>query len=386
MISWEDTTMSRLDKWKKEQRISIGIVGSGNEELMKLVEQIWEKSKKEESQGILWSLIQAAKELIFDIENGKPVFHVVNFALDAKTVELVLAPSFKILGLDTKDEVKRILAIAMAVDVPVYPNTDDVAPKLVAYHKDLLTHGFKEKDRSGKELHVVPTKFQDVDLESLQFIERVKSQEMFPPAELSMIKAVAMKEIKEREQAGLILASLRSGINELSELLQATKPNESYLQDCLTKNPILFGSEYQQVFPKHRLDGKYVMDYALKRVSGLVDLVEIEASTRRLYTEGGQPSQYLVHAEQQVLDWLKWMEKHPSYAWESLSRIQRPIGYVIIGRSSSLSPTDKGSLVQRNITFRDTIRIITYDDLLQRAQNLLSWLKDKGSGNNSTII
>lgn len=386
MISWEDTTMSRLDKWKKEQRISIGIVGSGNEELMKLAEQIWEKSKKEESQGILWSWIQAAKELIFDIENGKPVFHVVNFTLDAKTVELVLAPSFKILGSDTKDEVKRILAIAMAVDVPVYPNTDDVAPKLVAYHKDLLTHGFKEKDRSGKELHVVPTKFQDVDLESLQFIERVKSQEMFPPAELLMMKTVAMKEIKEREQAGLILASLRSAINELSELLQATKPNENYLQDCLTKNPILFGPEYQQVFPKHRLGGKYVMDYALKRVSGLIDLVEIEASTRRLYTERGQPSQYLVHAEQQVLDWLKWMEKQPSYAWESLSRIQRPIGYVIIGRSSSLSLTDKGRLIQRNITFRDTIRIITYDDLLQRAQNLLSWLKDKGSGNNSTII
>lgn len=385
--------MSRLDKWKKEQRISIFIEGSGDEKLMKLAEQIWKKSKKSkkgELQGTLWSLIQAAKELIFDIENGKPVFHVVYFALDAKTVELVLAPSFKILGLNTKDEVKSILAMAMAMDVPVYPNTDDVASKLVGYHKDLLTHGFKEKDRAGKEVHVVPTKFWGIDFESSQFIEKVKPQEMFPPAELLMMKTAAMKKIREQEHAGLILASICSAINELSERLEAAnKPNEEYLQDCLTKNPILFGPEYRRVIPKHKLGGEYIMDYALERVSGLVDLVEIEASVHRLYVRKGQPSRYLVHAEQQVLDWLRWVEKYPSYTQESLPGIQRPIGYIIIGRRSSLSPTDESRLARRNIVFRDTIRIMTYDELLQRAQNLLDLLKglrSKKLGNNSTIM
>ncbi len=366
--------MARLDKWKKEWRIPLAILGD-DEELSQFAEQRWKKHRKREKRGILWDIVQPAKELIFNIIDGKPIFHVVTCGLDARTFELVFAPLFNILGLDTEDNVKSILAMAMVMDVPVYPNTDDVAPKLVAYHKDLLIHGFKEKDRSGKELHVVPTKFQGIDLQSLQFIERVKSQETFSPAEISMMNEVAMKEIKEREQAGLILASLRSAINELSELLEVTKPNESYLQDCLTKYPILFGPEYRRVLPKYRLGAEYVMDYALERTSGLVDLVEIEASTHPLYTQQGHPSQSLIHAEQQVLDWLIWIENYPLYARKTLPGMQRPIGYIIIGRSSSLSSTDRDRLIRRCIVFQDTLRIMTYDDLLQRTQNLLDLLQ-----------
>lgn len=382
--------MSRLDKWKKEWRVPIGIVGDNNDqefqELSQLAEQRWKKHKKREKSGILWDIIQPAKELIFDVDDGKPIFHVVTWGLDAKTFELVLAASFEIFGLDTEDQVKSILAMAIATDIPVYPNTDDVAPKLVAYHKDLLAHGFKEKDQSGKEIHLIPTKFRGINLQSLQFMERAKSQEMILPAEFLMMKAVAMKEIKELEQAGFVLASLRSAIDELSRLLKATKPNENNLQDCLTKNPILFGPEYQRVLPKHRLGAEYVMDYALERISGLVDLVEIEASTYPLYTKRGQPSQYLVRAEQQVLDWLNWVEKHSPYARKSLPGLQTPVGYVIIGRSSFLSSTDRERLIRRCIAFQHRLRIMTYDDLLQRAQNLLELLRGKKQSNNSTSI
>ncbi len=76
--------MSRLDKWKKGKRIAIGIARNGDEELMKPAGQIWKKSNKREkgeSKRIFWSLIQAVKELIFDIENDEPVFHVVHFAV-----------------------------------------------------------------------------------------------------------------------------------------------------------------------------------------------------------------------------------------------------------------------------------------------------------------
>lgn len=377
--------MSRLDKWKKEWRIPLGILGD-DEELSQLAEERWKKHRKKEERGILWAIVQPAKELIFDIRDDKPVFHAITCGLDARTFELVFAPLFQIFGLDTEDDVKSILAMAMAMDVPVYPNTDEVAPKLVAYHKDLLTHGFKEKDRSGKEIHVVPTKFRGIDLQSLQFIERIKSQEMLPPAEILMMKAQLMKEIKEREHAGLVLASLRSAISELSELLEMTKPNEGYLQDCLTKNPILFGPEYQRILPKHRLGAEYVMDYALERISGLVDLVEIEASTYPLYTKRGHPSQYLVRAEQQVLDWLNWVEKHSPYARKSLPGLQTPVGYVIIGRSSFLSSTDRERLIRRCIAFQHRLRIMTYDDLLQRAQNLLDLLRGKKQSNNSSSI
>ena len=60
------------------------------------------------------------------------------------------------------------------------------------------------------------------------------------------------------------------------------------------------------------------MDYALERRSGLVDLVEIEASHHFLFTLRGNPRQHLIHAEQQVLDWLHWIEAHGAYARERL--------------------------------------------------------------------
>jgi len=371
--------MKRLDEWKKQWRIPVGIIDP-DDELLQLARQRWRKRKKRkkgEEPGLLWGIIQAAKELIFDIENDKPVFHVVMFELDAKTFELVVAPMLDIIELDTKDQIKLILAMAMALDVPVYPNTDDIAPVLVGYHKDLLIHGFKSKDESGKESHLVVTKFRDIDIESFEFVEKIKSQQMLSPAELLIMKEAVIKEMREREEAGRILASLRSAIIELSELLEATRLGESDLQNCLTRNPILFGTEYRRVIPKHRLGAEYEMDYALERISGLVDLVEIEASTHPLYTKRGQPSQHLVHAEQQVLDWLNWVEKHSSYARESLPGIQRPVGYIIIGRSASLSPVDQERLVCRNAVLRGTLQIMTYDDLLQRAKNLLNLLKGK---------
>lgn len=119
------------------------------------------------------------------------------------------------------------------------------------------------------------------------------------------------------------------------------------------------------------------MDYALERASGLVDLVEIEASTHALFNQKGNPSEHLVHAEQQVIDWLNWIEQNSAYARVKLPGLMQPVGYVIIGRSGNLSSDDRQRLHRRNIIFRNSIIILTYDDLLSRAELLLSILEGK---------
>jgi hypothetical protein len=117
------------------------------------------------------------------------------------------------------------------------------------------------------------------------------------------------------------------------------------------------------------------MDYALERRSGIVDLVEIEASTRRLFNQKGDPSGDLVHAEQQVLNWHVWLEKHHLYARETLHALTRPRGYVIIGRSASLTAATRRKLEHRNAVYRDVMQILTYDDLLASAEALLGILE-----------
>ena len=125
------------------------------------------------------------------------------------------------------------------------------------------------------------------------------------------------------------------------------------------------------------------MDYALERVSGLIDLVEIEASTHRLFNKRGDPTKDLVHAEQQVLDWLDWLERNHSYARENLPGLMRPRGYVLIARSKGLTEEEQRTLSRRNTIFGETLQVLTYDDVLARARNMKRLLLGL-SGNEAT--
>ena len=371
---------NRIDLWEEGWRVPVILLGERDEELLKIADQRWAKGKeksKDSWPNFPFSLIKVAKELIFDLNDGKPVFYIVTYGLDPETFDLVITPVLRAEGLETANDVKEYLVHATVWDVPVYPNNDKVAPQLISYQRDLLINGFQMKDAKGKESRYKLTKLDGVDVESFQSIEKIKPSQVLLPAEFLVIKETLFREIEIRREAGIILDSLRSAIAELSSLLKATARNENALQRCLTSNPILFGVEYRRIIPKHRLGSEYEMDYALEKISGLVDLVEIEASTHNLYTKDGNPSSALIHAEQQVLDWLYWIERNSAYARDKLPGLQRPVGYVIIGRTTSLSQEEQEKLVRRNVSFQGSLQVLTYDDVLQRAKNLLSVLEGK---------
>jgi Domain of unknown function (DUF4263) len=125
-----------------------------------------------------------------------------------------------------------------------------------------------------------------------------------------------------------------------------------------------------------------VTDFVLQEQSGDYLLVEIEAPTRTLFTQDGQPHHELVHAVNQVTDWRRYIE-------DNLATVQRELGLdgistspnalVVIGRSADLRPEDQRKLVTMNNESPKT-RILTYDDLFANAgavaSNLLGPLWD----------
>lgn len=274
-----------------------------------------------------------------------------------------------------KENIKRYLALALMRDVPVYPNNEKLAPVWARFHRDLLLEGFKAPDSSGEDVTLILADSPGGNVESLGHFEGMNLTKTLSPAEMHLVRRAVLAEIARRDEAGRILTALRLAIEELGHLLKETQRNENKLQECLTRNSILFGTEYRRVIPKHKLGDEYEMDYALERVSGLVDLVEIEASTHTLFTQAGNPKKKLVHAEQQVLDWLDWIERNNPYARDRLPGLVQPTGYVVIGRSDSLSAKDRERLRRRNIVFRGAFQILTYDDLLDSAKNLLRVLE-----------
>jgi len=354
-------------------------VTGDDEEVVRLAKRKWDSHPAAETIPTIASWIEGARELILDTSGDKPLFHIVGYHLDSSTFELKVSAAFQILmNGDTQkewdEEIVYIIGLTVPHEIPVYPNTDDEAPLLAKYHRELMTHGMLVPDGAGKKVRLVWPRSPREKLDSFSYLDELKHIQLHQPAELVLIQDAVRREIASRDEAGRALASLRFAIAELESLLMRTLRNEHALQRCLEANPVLFGPDYQRVIPKHRLGAEYEMDYALVRVSGLVDLAEIESSTLQLFKKNGDPTADLIHAEQQVMNWLDWMETNEAYARQKLPNIMRPMGYVVIGRSSTLSEANKRRLQLRNALLVGGLQVLTYDDLLARAQNLLRLL------------
>jgi len=382
----------RLNLWKKSKYLPLNFTSSeadisnpDTDEFISFVTGYYERAKanrkgEDDDKFSEITLFESAKEAIFDCKDNKPIIHLITYSIDASRGQIEVCHSLDILFKDKnkeeiREDVKQTLALAKAFDVPVYANTDKVAPILAKYTRDMLVEGFRAHNSEGKYMRLMLTNSPGAKIETIDYLGEISLAEMHTPAELHLIRQAVQQEVDQYKEAERILTNLRLAIDELKECLVDEGRNESTLQEALTRNPVLFGADYIRIIPKHKLGSDFEMDYALVRTSRLVDLVEIEASNLPLFTKSGNPTQYLIHAEQQILDWLNWIERHHEYASEKLAGVMKPIGYVVIGRTQSMSEMHLKRLQQRNALFRGTIEILTYDDLLARAQNLLRILE-----------
>jgi hypothetical protein len=381
----QEITYSRLEQWKENKYLDViytfksDKVTEKEERLSKLLydtrleyyKGLGEKPPTE----TISDWIERCKELIFDVIDEKPLFHAIVYTYNIGRCEIQIGHIGDILisGIteeEISDEIRYVLASAFIAEVPVIPNTKDLIQVLARYHRDLMVEGFTAPDDSGNRVRLRLTKSPGSKIETTEFLREISLTEPHSPAELTLLRESIIKELDRLSTVERIIGSLTVAIEQLSNLLSIETRNENKLQRCLTENPILFGLDYTRIIPKHRLGAEYEMDYALERVSGLYDLIEIEASNLHIFNNKGDPSKFLIHAEQQVLNWLEWLEKNYPYAQEHLPGLMRPKGYVIIGRNSSLSTNEYRKLMLRNKIFSESLEILTYDDLLNRAQNI----------------
>lgn len=362
--------MARIDRWTEERHIRFAI--SAPEKNPALVEAL-RNSPAGDSKGMsLNDLIAGCREMIFRVAGSSYEFDYIDFTLDANTGTLRIGKTWHGPDLDEK-EVKKELALAISCDVPVYPDTDADVDELSRLYASLFSDGFVI-EHDGEEVRRTWAGTKAIEFDDKSGTWAIQASGTFVPAEiLSLARGISERE-QSVSEAVRVLADLRSAIDELSGLLSSTARDESSLQRCLTRYPILFGLQYSRVVPKYRLGKDFEMDYALVQVAGTVDLVEIEPSNFKLYTKSGNPTSNLVHAEQQVMDWLEWLESNVRYARDDFPDLVRPTGQVIIGTSGSLTEDDRRRLRRRNAMWNGAIVVLTFDDLLARARNCLARL------------
>lgn len=323
---------------------------------------------------------EIVKEMIFDIDKeDKPLLYIICYSFNSSYNSLELSALLKTSVEAPKNKIEKDiryeLAMSIIYNIPVFANDSNVEQKLVEYYSQLYKYGFELLDKNEE---MKTYKLSDFLIPKFEESTIEHSQNNFPriysSGEMTLYKSRMMERLKELDNAQYLINNLNLGIRELSILLKNTKRNENDLQRCLTSFPILFGTEYVKILDKHTFGSEFEADYVLERSNGLYDIVEIESSNLRLYTKQGNPKSELVHAEQQIMDWLEWIEHNSPYAREKIKNLYTPKGFVVIGRSNSLSPENKEKLRRRNLIFRDKIEIITYDDLLAKANSLLSIL------------
>ena len=359
---------SRLERFYGEELRCAPFWIVTNEDRLKELKE-YPAVKNKESNSDIW---MCTKEIVYaKTDKGVELTHVL-YNLDPETLELVLQPALAQVEI-SDDEMLSSLAWALMYQIPVYANTQAEEAELLYWYERLVSEGFKT-DFDGESAHLkVTSKLASLNT-GQNLMNELSSSRLTSPAEVALLKRELSRRLTELSAAQSVLNLLDKAIEELDEKLSQETRNEHSLQTCITSNPVLFGPEYKRVIPKHKLGDDYEMDYALERVTGFIDLVEIESSTLELYTRNGDPRKELVHAEQQVMDWLEWVQAHGEYARHKLAGMHRPKSFVIIGRRNSLGEIGIRKLEQRNRIYSDVLEILTYDDLLDRAKNLRSLL------------
>lgn len=158
---------------------------------------------------------------------------------------------------------------------------------------------------------------------------------------------------------------------------------EEDMQRFLTDNSVFLiqhfgGGHGRYVIPKPRLGSELIPDYFIAETSSIgIEWhgIELESPIVNGYTTSGQPSHYLTHSIQQIIEWRAWLESFLAYARTPKSN--NGLGLVgitsdlsstiLIGRRATEIPPTYNNF-RRQTKSKQNIEIHTYDWLVEQAE------------------
>ena len=172
-------------------------------------------------------------------------------------------------------------------------------------------------------------------------------------------------------------------IEELKSLVKKEVREEEY-QRFFAKHPVFLDPLANTVIPKQSLGSEFITDYVIKRLDNEYLVVEIEKPQDGLFTQNNDFTANFIHAFGQVIDFQEWVDAHGEYARSRMPGISSPRGLLIIGRKTNLSQTQLSKL-KRYVINSQFVEVLTYDDVIERAENLYNNIhkNSKNSNNNN---
>lgn len=101
-------------------------------------------------------------------------------------------------------------------------------------------------------------------------------------------------------------------------------------------------------------------------------LVELEPHDKQIFTKKNRLRHQVTHALQQVEDWIQEIHRGVPNIPGWLQGSYTAEGMIVIGRSKDLTEEQRETLALKNA--KSSIKILTYDDLLERLSRLIKTL------------
>lgn len=181
-------------------------------------------------------------------------------------------------------------------------------------------------------------------------------------------------------------AKRNDAIREFEDAI-GTQNQESFWQEWFGKNKWILGSEYLNILPERDIDVDDIADYLVRSIDGFLDVVEIKKPNLQFWTKPDShgnlcPTASLTAAITQCLNYLYRIELQSNLV-DFLERVDKtktvkPQCMLVYGRSNNWGEDEYKALRILNAAYHQ-LHIITYDQLLVRAKQLLGVYNDDGT-------
>jgi len=225
-------------------------------------------------------------------------------------------------------------------------------------------------------LNVGMTEFISVDEDAAKLFSKIRSLNISDDEVAN--KLIESGILTENLSVAITAAERNNAIHEYRDAISQNL-SESFWQSWFERNKWVLGSDYINILPERDIDVNDIADYLMRSVDGFLDVVEIKKPDLPFWTKPDShgnlcPAAPLTAAITQCLNYLYRIELQ-SNSVEFLERVGgtktvKPQCMLVYGRSDSWGEEEAKALRILNAAYHQ-LHIITYDQLLTRAQQLL---------------
>ncbi len=273
--------------------------------------------------------------------------------------------SLKIARLNKKDGILR------AKDNKAITLTSKELDELIAYIQEYYTP-----------LNIGMTEFIAADEDAAKLFSKVRELGISDDEVVDKLHESGI--LTENLSVAITAASRNYALREYEEAIECNYA-ESYWQTWFEGNKWILGSEFLNILPERDIDVDDIADYLMRSIDGFLDVVEIKKPDVPFWTKPDShgnlcPSAQLTAAIMQCLNYLYRIELQ-SNSVEFLERVDgtktvKPQCLLVYGRSDNWGEEELKALRILNASYHQ-LHIITYDQLLVRAKQLLGAEDDK---------